>query len=149
MSSRYFGLGVLAIGLAGLGYELNKTRLALATRKWTKVPCTIAKLETVSQNSPLSEDETFAVVGQYSYQVNGADFHSETISNRHCEFLSPAEVKKLTAGLPDTGPHFAYYNPDKPQQAVLVAGNDVTNIKELGTFVLVTGLALFLILKQQ
>ena len=135
--------------MAGLGYELNKTRRALATRNWTKVPCTIAKLEAVSQNSPLSEEETFAVVGQYSYQVNGADFSSETISNRHCEFLSPAEVEKLTAGLPESGAHFAYYNPDKPQEAVLVAGNDVTNIKELGTFVLVTGLALFLIFKQQ
>jgi len=149
MSQRNFGLIVLAIGLAGLGYELNKTRLALATRKWIKVPCTIAKLETVSQNSPLSEEETFAVVGQYSYQVNGANFSSEKISNRHCEFLSPTEAEKLTAGLPNTGPHFAYYNPDQPQEAVLVAGSDVTNVKELATFLLVTGLALFLIFKRQ
>ena len=147
MSQRNFGLIVLAIGLAGLFYELNKSRLALATRKWTKVPCSIDKLETVSQNSSLSDEETYAVVGQYSYQVNGANFSSEKISNRHCEFLSQAEVGKLTAGLPSAGPHFAYYNPDMPQEAVLVAGGDVTNLKELATFVFVTGLALFLILK--
>src|SRR4249919_1374041 len=111
MSPHTFGFIALPFALAGLAYELNKSRLALATRKWTKVPCSIAKLETVSQNSELSEEETYAVLGQYSYQVNGTNFSSEKISNRHCEFLSPAEVERLTTGLPDSGPHFAYYNP--------------------------------------
>jgi hypothetical protein len=61
--------------------------------------------------------------------------------------LSKQEAASLTAGLPRTGSHFAYYNPATPQEAVLVTGNDMANLKQIAIFVLGIGLSLFLIMK--
>jgi hypothetical protein len=147
MSARIWGLALLPVAAGGIGYELNKARLAIATAKWTKVPCTISRLEIVPQDSAVSDEETFEVVGAYSYQVDGQDYSSEKISARHTEFLKAGEADKLLAGVPASGPHFDYYNPEDPKQAVLVPGNDNLSVKELATFAVLLGVAIFLILK--
>jgi hypothetical protein len=147
MSPHTVGIFALPFSIAGLAYELNKTRNALATSKWKQVPCTVSNLEILPEDSRVSDKETYSVCGNYSYQVNGENFTSENISNRHCRFLSKQEAASLTAGLPRTGSHFAYYNPAKPQEAVLVTGNDMANLKQIAIFVLGIGLSLFLIMK--
>lgn len=131
MTPRTVGLLVLPVAVAGLLWELDKARRAKATSSWVKVPCTVLSLETNLDTSPISDEESFAVTGRYSYQVNGAEFTSTKISNRHCEFLDKAEVAALTAGLPSSGPHFAYYNPSNPGEAVLVPGGDSASTKQI------------------
>ena len=147
MSTRIIGLIVLPIAAAGLAWELNKTRLSMATSKWKKVPCVVSGIESVLESSPLSEDETFAVHANYTYEVDGKPLSSTKISNSHCKFLSRKEADRLTSGIPQSGPYHAYYNPKNPQDSVLVTGHDFTNLKEVAIWILAIPFAIFLIFK--
>ena len=120
----------------------------MATAKWTKVPCMVSGIESVLQPSQLSDDETFAVTANYTYDVGGRTLSSNKISNSHCEFLTGKEVASLTAGIPQSGPFHAYYDPANPGDAVLVTGYDMAAMKELGIWILAIAGALFLIFKK-
>jgi hypothetical protein len=147
MSPHVIGWVLLAFSGSGLVWQLNKTRLSMATSKWTKVPCTVAGIDVVTQDSGLSEDEEFAVTARYSYEVDGKTHSATKVANRHCEFLSRDEVAKLIDGLPESGPHHAYYNPANPQDAVLVTGSDFANLKETAIMLLLIAVSVFLIAK--
>ena len=131
MTLHNFGLIALPICSVWTAWALNKTRKAMATRHWTKVPCAVASLEVVPQSSRISEEEAFTIRTEYSYQANGNSYTSDKVTNSHSEFLSKEEVQALTARLPQGSVGIAYYNPKRPQQAVLVPGADMAAAKEL------------------
>ena len=119
----------------------------MATTKWKKVPCVVSGVESVLEDSPLSDEETFAVRAHYTYEVDGKILSSTKIANGHCEFLSRKEAARLTSGIPQSGSYHAYYNPKNPQDAVLVTGHDLANIKELAIWILAVPFTIFLIFK--
>ncbi|HST78677.1 MAG TPA: DUF3592 domain-containing protein [Verrucomicrobiae bacterium] len=131
MTPHNFGLIALPFCSVWAIWALNKARKAMATRRWTKVPCTVASLEIVPQSSRISDKEAFSVRTEYSYRVNETSYTSDTVTNSHAEFLSKEEVQALTARLPQGSVGVAYYNPKRPQQAVLVPGADLAAAKEL------------------
>jgi hypothetical protein len=147
MSPHVFGWILLPFGLAGLGWQLNKTRLSRATSKWNKVPCTVAGIDVVAQDSALSDEENFAVSARYTYEVDGKTLSATKVANRHCEFLTRDEVARLIDGLPESGPHHAYYNPADPRDAVLVTGSDMANVKETAIMLVLIASSVFLILR--
>ncbi len=148
MSTRTIGLIMLPLAAAGLVWEFNKMRQSMATTKWTRVPCVVSSVESVPEDSQLSGEETFEVRARYSYDVDGRTLNSTKVSNSHCKFLSRAEAAKLTAGIPGSGAFHAYYNPKDPQDAVLVTGQDLANIKQLGIWLLMMAFAIFLVFKR-
>ena len=117
----------------------------MATKSWSKVPCTVTRLEVVPQCSRLSDEETFEIQSEFSYQVAGQTYTGSKVTNSHAQFLSRREVDALAARLPKTGVGLAYYNPKKPQESVLVQGADLAAAKELATAIVCVGLAVFLL----
>lgn len=117
----------------------------MATNRWSKVPCTVTRLDVVPQRSPISDQESFEIQGEYAYQVAGRTYTGGKVTNSHTQFLSRGEVDALVARLPKGGVGFAYYNPKKPEQAVLLQGSDMAAAKELLGALACVGLAAFLL----
>jgi hypothetical protein len=145
MTLHTFGLIGLPFCLAWSGWALYKTYQGMATSRWSKVPCTITRLDVLAQPSSISDQEAFEIQSEYSYQVAGHAYTGVKVTNSHSQFLSRSEVESLTSRLPKNGPAFAYYNPRNPLQAVLVQGSDMAAAKELLGALVCAGLAAFLL----
>ena len=145
MTLHTFGLIGLPVCLVWSGWAMYRTWQAMATNRWSKVPCTVRRLEVVPQSSPISDQEAFEIQGEYDYQVAGRTYTGGKVTNSHTQFLSRSEVDALVARLPKDSVGFAYHNPKKPEQAVLLQGSDMAAAKELFGAIACVGLAAFLL----
>jgi hypothetical protein len=127
--------GVLALlGASHYGFAIYEAYLC--SKNWHEATATIVKT-TVARNcgSARGGGRGYSVSVVYTYGVEGRSYLSNRIwfGNGLCTDKTKAE--ETANGFQVGGHMFAYYNPDRPSQAVLVRGT-VENGTVFGFFIL-------------
>ncbi|NNF98209.1 MAG: DUF3137 domain-containing protein [Desulfobacteraceae bacterium] len=132
----FTGIGIV---IALSGYSAYKT--GVESRTWPTVDGVIIKSEIEEQTSTTGEGankktevKSYAKIA-YEYRIDGQKFESKKISFSQTSGNAKQVVDRYRKGTSVR----VYYNPDKPKQAVLVAGNSGLNVVPFifaGVFVL-------------
>ncbi|BBO76634.1 hypothetical protein DSCW_40510 [Desulfosarcina widdelii] len=129
MEKLAFAVLFLAVGIVIAGFSYNGYRTSLASKSWPNVTGSIVQSEIEKQTSTSGEgaDKKTTVKEYpkiaYQYHIDGHQYKSAKIS-----YLSSiGSARQVVSRYPQGKTIPVYYNPDKPEQAVLVPGNPKFN----------------------
>jgi hypothetical protein len=139
----FFFLLTLAIGAGLLVYSANSKKKAGASQLWPGAPGTVTVSE-VRQSSSTDDDGhiTFSYYPrvEYTYTAAGQSYTSKQVAfGGERGYGSPDRARQDLAKYPAGSAVTAYYNPEKPSEAVLerAAGSGAKTAKTMGIIVLV------------
>jgi Protein of unknown function (DUF3592) len=123
------GLGIIIAGLGFLLIGLQSFQKTKASVNWPSAPASITKSTTEKRTAAKGNGNNQTVTQEkvlieYSYSVGGATFASKQVSlgeNNH------SDTKRLLNQYPIHKQLRAYYNPEKPGEAVLEPGKSEGN----------------------
>jgi len=138
----FFFLAALAVGGGLLWYSANSKKKAGASLAWPSAPGTVT-VSDVRQSSSTDEDGHVTVSYyprvEYEYTVDGQAYTSKQAAFGGVRgYGSPDRARQDLAKYPAGAAVTAYYNPEKPSEAVLerAAGEGAKTAKTMGIIVL-------------
>nr|WP_231734456.1 DUF3592 domain-containing protein [Lysobacter gilvus] len=130
-------LGLLALAAR----EAWHIRLGFDSLRWTRTTGTLERIWQVSSSSESATDDEHSVHAHYTYSVNGRTYKGRRLSYRTMSDLPFAEALDLMHGLRKGSEVDVYYDPARPERAVMIPGSGTGNIVGLTTLIV---LAVFL-----
>jgi hypothetical protein len=137
----------LAVGIVVAAFSYTGYRTSLASKTWPSVTGSIIQSEIERQTSTSGEGANKKTTVKeypkiaYQYHIDGQRYKSANIS-----FLSSSGgARQVVSRYPHGKTVPVYYNPDKPEQAVLVPGSPEFNYVPyfFSVFFVLLGLILF------
>ena len=96
----------------------------IGNETWPTVEGKILKSEMVQQYFFLQQ-YSYEPRIRYSYSVEGKTYESDSISMRFLSSKSADTVQEVVCEYPEGSPATVYYNPDDPEESVLIPGVSV------------------------
>jgi hypothetical protein len=113
----YLVICVIA-GIALIGFSLYQRNRLRASENWVPSTATIAKAELLTSNTTDSVEYRISVV--YEYAANGITYSGQRIGFGPRSYLRKKRAQAELERYPVSGTVVAYFNPEKPEEAVLV-----------------------------
>ncbi len=146
----------LIIGIILIVFGARFILLAEATKDWQKIDATVTKVNliktTSSTSTTTSKQKKFDISVLYRYQVNGKQYQSDKYSYGDGKTVKSRLKNKLVAQQwLQKSPYQTdneisiYYNPKKPQQAVIKTGSNIWTFIPLIIGLLITLLFAFIL----
>jgi len=143
-----FFASLLLLALAAR--ELWKIHMGLESRSWEHTTGVLAKVwvedmpDFEFEKDPFRDEEgTHSVHAHYRYQVAGRWFQSRRLSYRATAWIRFGEALEMIDGMKVGKEVDVFYDPRKPERAVLIPGSSTTNIVFLGLYLVVAAILLF------
>ena len=118
---RIFGSIFMLVGLIVGGLGLRTFIRTQSASSWPSTPCTITHLEIVSSRS--SDSTTYRLRAKYHYTVNGEKYFGNRVDFSFGSDSNKSYWTKLEKNLQRSkkkNKAICYYNPDKPEEAILI-----------------------------
>lgn len=124
-------LGLLALGIYLIYAAISSRNKAKNSQGWPSVTGTITRSDIESSRSTDSEGETttwHTPVVEYDYEVLGTKYHGKrTAFGATTNYATEAKAREALAAFPNGQAVAVYYNPLKPDEAVLEQKARATN----------------------
>ena len=150
MTLANLSLLAVAILLALAARELWKIHMGLESRTWEHTTGVLAKVwvedmpDFELEKDPFHDDEgTHSVHAHYRYKVHGRWFQSRRLSYRATAWIRFGEALEMIDGMKVGKEVDVFYDPRKPERAVLIPGSSTTNIVFLCLYLVVAAILLF------
>ena len=112
-----------AVGIVIAAFSYNGYRTSLASESWPSVTGSIVRSEIERQTSTSGEGaDKKTTVNEYPKIAYQYHIDGKTYTSRKISFVSPGNAKQVVSRYPVGKSVSVSYNPDKPEQAVLVPG---------------------------
>lgn len=108
----------VVVGLALIGFSVYQRRRLRESENWVPATATISKAELLTVDSTDSAEYRIAVV--YDYVANGARYTGNRIGFGTRGFVRKKRAQAELERYPVSATVTAYFNPEKPGEAVLV-----------------------------
>ncbi|KGQ19719.1 DUF3604 domain containing protein [Lysobacter dokdonensis DS-58] len=122
-------LGLLALAAR----EVWHLRLGFASLHWMHTTGTLQHIWQESDIGPADSDGRHSVYAHYTYSVDGRAYEGRRLSYRPMALVPFAEAMDLLYGLRKGSEIDVYYDPARPERAVMIPGTGTGNIVGLAT----------------
>ena len=142
----YATLALLALA----AWELWKIHMGLESRAWEHTTGVLSKVwvedmpDLELEDDPFRDQEgTHSVHAHYRYKVRGRWYFSRRLSYRSTYWIRFRDALDMIDGMKPGKEVDVFYDPRKPDRAVLIPGSSTTNIVFLGLYLVVAAILVF------
>jgi hypothetical protein len=133
----------VVVGIALIAYSFYQRSRLRESESWVQTTATITKAELMTSNTTDSVEYRILVV--YEYVANGVSYTGKRIGFGPRSYLRKKRAQIELERYPVSGMVVAYFNPEKPEEAVLVR-EAPSNILYLAMGISLLGLAAGIVL---
>ena len=127
---------VIIVGLVALAArEAWLIRQGFKSQRWTQTTGTLQRIWQEQHDAGEDSEATHSVFAHYTYKVDGRIYEGKRLSYRTMQSLSFDEALDHLHGRRKGSEVDVYYDPGKPQRAVLYPGSSAGNVVLLATWI--------------
>jgi hypothetical protein len=132
MSNPILALLAILISSAICAWEWRTYALGQASRRWTRTDGLIVDARIDESIYPDDDDVVYSAHLIYAYTVRGRRYRSRRFTYRPTRYLGQTAAYGLLQGIRRGQTVDVYYDPDRPERAVVFPGIDSANRFRLG-----------------